>query len=75
MTDKCVCRLYAIKLQLVMGPHGLVVVHVRLILNSETNPNIQLTHSKKRCVNFCPNFNTPFGVFYYTPFGVFGNTP
>ena len=32
-------------------------------------------HSKKRCVNFCPNFNTPFGVFYYTPFGVFANTP
>ena len=24
-------------------------------------------HSKKRCVNFCPNFNTPFGGFCNTP--------
>ena len=33
-----------------------------------------ILHSKKRCVNFCPNFNTPFGGFCNTPKGVL-NTP
>ena len=40
---------------------------LRQILNRNSYPESFTAHSKKRCVNFCPNFNTPFGGFSNTP--------
>ena len=48
---------------------GEAIHDITNIFSGEENTEtlFEYVHSKKRCVNFCPNFNTPFGGFCNTP--------